>query len=235
MYYCNPRGVHVSHCFLFPYLCSPYLQGMRDVRASPPPVPEDARRWVVNRVHTEAQKRRKDAKVAKHTKKILAREELEKRCQQQRKDGLPLEESLSPSISTDASDGDDEGETGRGPLDHLPDVGEAVPGALASSPVLLGGGGGDALGPVVAHPGAEADTPEARALGKRAVSPVGSTAEVEQVAAGVMQLPRQRTEGVPESGEGRPEPGDMEAVIPPQPPPLYRRVIVPKWLHPRSR
>ena len=104
-------------------------------------------------------------------------------------DGLPLEESPSPSLSTEASDGDDEGEMGRGPLDHLPDVGETVPRASASSSVLPRGGGGAASGSAVAHLGAEADTPKERALGKRAVSPVGSAAAVEQVAAGVMQLP----------------------------------------------
>ena len=49
------------------------------MRASPPPVPEDARRWAANQAHAKVQKRRKDAKVAKHTKKILAHEELEKR------------------------------------------------------------------------------------------------------------------------------------------------------------
>jgi len=66
---------------------------MRDVRASPPPVPEDARRRAINRAHAEAQKKRKDAKAAKRTKKILARGELDKRRRQQRNDGLPLEES----------------------------------------------------------------------------------------------------------------------------------------------
>ncbi|XP_066351239.1 uncharacterized protein [Miscanthus floridulus] len=45
--------------------------GMRDVRASSPPVPEDARWRASNRAHAEAQKRQKDAKVAKRTKKIL--------------------------------------------------------------------------------------------------------------------------------------------------------------------
>ena len=49
------------------------------MRASPPPVPEDARRRAVNQAHAEALKRRKDAKVAKRMKKILAREELDKR------------------------------------------------------------------------------------------------------------------------------------------------------------
>ena len=127
--------------------------------------------------------------MAKRTKKILAREELDKRRRQQRKDGLPLEESPSPSLSTDASDGDDEGEMGQGPLDHLPDIGEMVPGASASSPALPGGGGGDASVPAIARPRAEADTPEPRALGKRAVSLVGSMAAVEQVAAGATQLP----------------------------------------------
>ena len=128
--------------------------------------------------------------MAKRTKKILAREGLDKRRRQQRKDGLLLEESPSPSISTDASDGDDEGEMGRGPLDHLPDVGETVPGASDSSPALSrGGGGGATPGSAIAHLEAEADTPEVRALGKRAISLVGSTAMVEQVAAGATQLP----------------------------------------------
>ncbi|XP_066331778.1 uncharacterized protein [Miscanthus floridulus] len=91
---------------------------------------------------------------------------------------------------------------GRGPLDHLPNVGETVPGASASSPALLGGGGRAASGPAIARPRAEADTPEVRALGKRTVSPVGSTAAMEQVAAGATQLPPQRTEGAP--GQKRP-------------------------------
>ena len=67
---------------------------------------------------------------------------------------------------------------GRGPLDHLPDVGETVLGALASSPVFPGGGGYGALGSAIAHPASEADTPKVRALGKCAVSPVGSSAMV---------------------------------------------------------
>ena len=114
---------------------------MRDVRASSPPVPEDTRRRAINRAHAEAQKKWKDAKAAKRTKQILARKKLDERRRQQRRDGLPLEESLSPSLSTDASDGDDEDERGEDPLDHLPDVEEKVPGALASSPALPGGGG----------------------------------------------------------------------------------------------
>ena len=151
---------------------------MRDVRASPPPVPEDAARWAVNRAHTEAQKRRKDTKEAKRKRKILEREELEKRRRQQRYDGLPVESSPSSS-SMDPSSDDDEREVGRGPLDHLPDIGETAPVASVSRPALLGGGGEDASGPAIARPEAEANTPEARALGKRVVSPVGSTAEVE--------------------------------------------------------
>ena len=93
-----------------------------------------------------------------------------------------MEESPSPSLSTEASDGDDEGEVGRGPLDHLPDVVEVVPGALASSPALPGGGGEADPGSSITRPRAEADTPGARALGKRAISPVGSTAVVVHVA-----------------------------------------------------
>ncbi|XP_066342093.1 uncharacterized protein [Miscanthus floridulus] len=201
--------------------------GMRDVRASPPPVPEDVRWRAINRAW-------KDTKAAKRTKQILAREKLDERRRQQRKDGLPLEESPSPSLSTDASDGDDDGEMGRGPLDHLPDVGETVPGAPASSPMLLGGGGGAVLGSAIACPGAEADMPKARALGKRAVSPVGSAAAVEQVAAGATQLPLQRTEVAPGSVEDQPAPMNTEAMPLPPPPPCPTRVAVPKQLQPRS-
>ena len=166
------------------------------MRSSPPPVPKDARRRAINRAHADAQKKRKDAKVAKRTKQILAREELDKHRRQQRKDGLPLEESLSTSLSTEASDRDDKSEVGRGPLDHLPDVVEVVPGAMASSPALPGGGGETDPGSAVVHSGAEADTLEARALGKRAVSPVGSMVMVEPVAAEATQPPLQRTNGV---------------------------------------
>ena len=124
---------------------------------------------------------------------------------------------------------------GRGPLDHLPDIGETVLGASASSPVLPGGGGGAVPGSAITRPRAEADTPEAWALGKRAVSPVGSMAATEQVAAGVTQPPPQRTEGVPGSVEDRPVQADIEAVPLPPPPPLQTRVAVPKRLQPRSR
>ena len=94
---------------------------MRDVRASPPPVPKDAERWAVNRAHAEAYKERKDAAEARRKRKNLERDELEKRCRQQRYDGLPVEPSPSSS-SMDPSSDDDESEAGRGPLDHLPDV-----------------------------------------------------------------------------------------------------------------
>ena len=146
-----------------------------------------------------------------------------------------MEESPSLSLSTEASDGDDEGEGGRGPLDHLPDVVEAVPGTLASSPAPPGGGGEADPGPAVARSGAEADTPEARALGKCAVSPVGSVAAVEQVAAEATQLPPQRTEGAPGSVEDQPAPMDTKAMRLPPPPPLRTRVAVAKRLPPRSR
>ena len=124
----SPRALSVSHHFSFPYAHSPFLQGMRDVRASPLPVLEDARWRAINRAHAEAQKKRKDAKAAKRTKQILTREKLDERRRQQRKDGLPLEESPSPSLSMDTSDGGDEGERGWGPLDYLPDIEETAPG-----------------------------------------------------------------------------------------------------------
>ena len=117
-------------------------------------------------------------------------------------------------------------------MDHLPDVEETAPEALASSPALPGGA---ASGSAIARLGAEADTPEERALGKRAVSPVGSTAAVEQVAAGATQLHPQRTEGAPGSVEDRPALADTAAVPLPPPLPLETRVAMPKRLQPRSR
>ena len=146
-----------------------------------------------------------------------------------------MESSPSPSLSEDSLDEDDGIEKGRGPLDHLPNVGETVLGASASSPAFPGGGGDGALGSAIAHPASKADTPEVRALGKRAVSPVGSSVVVEQAAVGATQLPTQRVEGVLESDKGRLAPVDTGAVPPPPPPPLQRRVAVPKRLQPRSR
>ena len=105
-----------------------------------------------------------------------------------------METSLSPSLSDSSSD-DDESEVGWGILDDLPDIRGTAFGASASSPAFPGEGGEDASGPAIARPESEADVPKARALGKRAVSPVGSTVEVEQVVVGAMQLPPQRTEG----------------------------------------
>ena len=111
-----------------------------------------------------------------------------------------------------------------------------VLGASVSGPAFLGGGGEGAPGLAIGGPKAEADAPETRVLGKRTVSPVGSTAEVEQVAAGATQLPPQRVEGVPESGEGWPAPADTEAMPPLPPPPLQRtRDTVQKRLSPCSR
>ncbi|XP_066380107.1 fruit protein pKIWI501-like [Miscanthus floridulus] len=86
---------------------------------------------------------------------------------------------------------------GQGTLDHLPDVRGTVLGASASSPAFLGGGGEDALGPTIAHPKVEATTLEARVLGKRAVSLVGSMVEVEQAAEVTQQPPRKHQAKVP--------------------------------------
>ena len=65
--------------FLVCRLISSFLQGMRDVRASPPPVPEDAVRRAVNRTRAEARKKQKDAEEAKRTRKILEREKMDER------------------------------------------------------------------------------------------------------------------------------------------------------------
>ncbi|XP_066344454.1 uncharacterized protein [Miscanthus floridulus] len=203
---------------------------MRDVRASPSPIPEDAERRAKNRAHAEAHKERKDAEEARRKRKSLERDKLGKRRRQQRHDGLPVEPSLSSS-SMDSSSDDDESEVGRGPLDHLPDIKETTLGASASGPASPGGGGEGAWGLAIARPGAEADRPETRESVKRAVSPVGSTAEVEQATARAAQLPSQRAEEALESGEGWPVPADTGAV----PPPLSRtRDAVQKLLCPRS-
>ncbi|XP_066392726.1 uncharacterized protein [Miscanthus floridulus] len=74
---------------------------------------------------------------------------------------------------------------------------EVAPEASASSLAPPGMGGEADPGPAVARSGAKADTPEARALGKRAVSPVGSMAAAEQVAVEATPPPPQRTEGAP--------------------------------------
>ena len=138
-------------------------------------------------------------------------------------------------MSTEASDGDEKVEGGRGPLDHLPDVVEVAPGVSESIPAPPGRGGEADPGPVVARSGAEADTPEARALGKRAVSPVGSAAVVERVAAEATPPALQRIEGAPGSAEDRPASMDTEATPLPPPPPLRVRFAVAKRGPPRSR
>ncbi|XP_066396374.1 uncharacterized protein [Miscanthus floridulus] len=210
-------------------------RGMRDVRVSPPPVPEDVERRAANRAHAEAYKERKDAKEAKRKRKSLERNELEKCRRQQRHDGLPEEPSLSP-LSMDSSSDDDESEVGRGPLDHLPDVREMAPGVSVSGPVSLGRGGEGASGLAIACPRAEADMPKTRASGKRAVSPMGSTMEVGRAIVRATQLPPQRVEEVLEPVKGRPVSADTGAVPPPPPPPLLRtRDAVWKLLCPRSR
>ncbi|XP_066360986.1 uncharacterized protein [Miscanthus floridulus] len=81
-----------------------------------------------------------------------------------------------------------------------------------------------------------ANMPEARAMGKSTVSPMGSMAEVEQATAGATQPPPQRAEGTSESGEGRLVLADMVAAPLPLPPPPPRvRDVVRKLLLPRSR
>ncbi|XP_066324008.1 basal body protein 10-like [Miscanthus floridulus] len=103
-----------------------------------------------------------------------------------------------------------------------------VLGASAGGPASQGGGEDGDSGQMSARPMAEADTPETRALGKRAVSPLGSTVEVEQAAVG---LAPPRVERAPESGEGRPASADT-GTAPPQP--LQRRDAVKKRLSIRS-
>ena len=105
---------------------------MRDIRASPLPIPEDTERRVENSVHAKVYKERKDTEEARRKRKSLERDELEKHRRQQRRNGLPEEPSPSSSSMDFSSDDDDDSEVGRGPLDHLPEVREMVPGASAS-------------------------------------------------------------------------------------------------------
>ena len=182
------------------------------MRSSPPPVPEDAQRRAVNRAYAEEQKK-KDAKVARRTKRILEREKLDARRRQQRLDGLPLESSPSLSVSN-SSDDDGEVKEGKGTLDHLPDVREVATGVSLVDVRLV----------------VEGDTPETRA-----VSPVGSAEEVEQATPRAAQPSPRTVEGVPGSGGDQPVPADTEAVPPPPPPPLQRRDAVQKRLCPHSQ
>ena len=191
---------------------------MRDVRSSPPPVPEDAQWRAVNRAYAEEQKKKKDAKEARRTKKILEREKLDARRRRQKLEGLPVESSPTPSSSGSLGH-DDESEVGKGTLDYLPDVREVAPGVPLGDVRLV----------------VEDDTPETRVLGERAVSPVGSAAEVEPTTVGATPLSPRRVEEVPGSGGGQLAPVDTEAVLLPPPPPLQRRLAVPKRLHPRSQ
>ena len=166
----------------------------------------------MNRAYAEEQKKKKDAKVARRTKRILEREKLDARRWQQRLDGLPLESS--PSVSVSGSSGDVGAvEEGKGTLDHLPDVTEVAPGVSL----------------VDTHLVVEDDTPETRA-----VSPVGSAEEAKQATQGAAQLSPRTVEGVPGSGGDQPVPADTEAMLPPPPPPLQRRVAMQKRLLPRS-
>ena len=183
------------------------------MRSSPPPVPKDAQRRAMNRAYAEEQKKKKDAKVARRTKRILEREKLDARRRQQRLDGLPLESS--PSLSVSDSSGDDgEVEEGKGTLDHLPNVREVATGVSLVDVRLV----------------VKGDTPETRA-----VSPVGSAEEVEQATPGAAQSSLRTVEGVPGSGGDQPVPADTEAVPPPPLPLLQRRDAVQKRLCPRSR
>ncbi|XP_066324140.1 predicted GPI-anchored protein 58 [Miscanthus floridulus] len=112
---------------------------------------------------------------------------------------------------------------------------EVAPGASASSPAPPGRGGEVDPGPAVGRSGAEANTPKVRALGKRAVSPVGSAAAAEQVAVEATPPPSQRTEGAPGSAEDRLAPMDTDATPLPPPPPLRMRFVVAKQGPPRSK
>ena len=152
----------------------------------------------MNRAYAGEQKKKKDAKVARRTKRTLEREKLDARRRQQRLDGLPLESSPSLLVSDSSSD-DGEVEEGKGTLDHLPNVREVATGVSLVDVRLV----------------VEGDTPKTRA-----VSPVGSTEEVEQATPGTAQPSPRTVEGVSGSGGDQPVPADTEAVPSPPPPPL---------------
>ena len=152
----------------------------------------------MNRAYAEEQKKKKDAKVARRTKRTVEHEKLDTRHRQQRLDGLPLESS--PSLSVSDSSGDDgEVKEGKGTLDHLPDVREVATRVSLVDVRLV----------------VEDDMPETRA-----VSSVGSAEEVEQATPGTAQPSPRTVEGVPGSGGDQPVSVDTEAVPLPPPPPL---------------
>ena len=90
-------------------------------------------------------------------------------------------------------------------------------------------------GQAVAPSGAVADTPEARALGKRAISPVSSAVAAEPVAVEAMPPALQRIEGAPGSAEDRSAPLDTDVMPLPPPPLLRRRFAVAKLGLPHSK
>ena len=112
---------------------------------------------------------------------------------------------------------------------------EVALGVSESIPTPPGRGGEADPGPAVACSGAEADTPEARALGKRAVSPVSSAVAAEPVAVEATPPAPQRIEGAPGSAEDRPAPMDTDATPLPPPPLLRRRFAVAKLGLPCSK
>ncbi|XP_066320616.1 uncharacterized protein [Miscanthus floridulus] len=76
--------------------------------------------------------------------------------------------------------------------------------------------------------------PEARALGKRAISLVSLAVAAEPVAVEVTPPAPQRTEGASGSAEDRPVPMDTDATPPPPPPPSRMRFAVAKLGLPHS-
>ena len=87
----------------------------------------------------------------------------------------------------------------------------------------------------MAPSGAEADTPEARALGKRAASPVSSAVAAEPMAVEATPPAPQRIEGAPRSAEDRSAPMDTDVTPLPPPPLLRRRFAVAKLGLPCSK
>jgi hypothetical protein len=76
-------------------------QGLRNFKISWPPVPED-----VAGQTAEKDKQKKDAEKARARERMRAQEALEKGCQRQARDGLPLEPS--PDTPNDDDDDDDD-------------------------------------------------------------------------------------------------------------------------------
>jgi hypothetical protein len=118
-------------------------QGLRGFKLSLPPVPEDVADRTAGRLAAEKEKEKKDEEKARAHERMRAREALEKRCQRQARDGLPLEPSPeTPDDDDDDDDDEDDDMVARLGLSPDPRLGQGSPSQPPSglAPSVLGAG-----------------------------------------------------------------------------------------------